>query len=55
MNPLDDVTIRRLGPNEAAACVEPLAEVLIERGDVAKARNVSRARSGLFREGRPWV
>jgi GNAT superfamily N-acetyltransferase len=27
---LDDVTIRRLGPNEAAACVEPLAEVLLD-------------------------
>jgi GNAT superfamily N-acetyltransferase len=31
MNPhVADVTIRRLGPNEAQACIEPLAEVLID-------------------------
>jgi GNAT superfamily N-acetyltransferase len=30
MNALDNVTLRRLGPNEAMACVEPLAELLID-------------------------
>lgn len=29
-DPLDQVAIRRLGPNEAQACIEPLAEVLID-------------------------
>jgi GNAT superfamily N-acetyltransferase len=28
--PVDDVTIRRVGPNEAAACVEALADVLLD-------------------------
>jgi GNAT superfamily N-acetyltransferase len=27
---IDDVTVRRVGANEAAACVEPLAEVLMD-------------------------
>ncbi|MEW6706315.1 MAG: GNAT family N-acetyltransferase [Pseudomonadota bacterium] len=30
MNSVADVTIRRIGPNEAAACVEALAEVLLD-------------------------
>jgi GNAT superfamily N-acetyltransferase len=30
MNALDNVGLRRLGPNEAMACVEPLAELLID-------------------------
>ena len=29
-DPLDRITIRRVGPDEAQACIEPLAEVLVD-------------------------